>query len=88
MNVLRDSILVKPFASDEVSKGGLIVPECYREVSNKVKVISVGTGTKKHPMRYKGGEVGYRIKDSGQEIIIEGEKHYIINQSWLLAIEN
>lgn len=88
MQPVRDLILVKPFESDEQSTGGIFVPEAYREISNKVKVIAVGNGTKKHPMRYKGGEVGFRIKGSGEEVLINGERHYLINQGWLIGLLN
>jgi co-chaperonin GroES (HSP10) len=85
MMVIRDNVLVKPFASDEKSIGGIIVSEAHRAVSQKVKVVSVGNGTKKSPMNWKEGDVAFRVKDSGDEILIGGERHFIVKSGWLIA---
>lgn len=82
---IREKVLVKPYPSDEMSSGGIIVSEAHRAVSNKMKVIAVGKGTKKEPMRFKAGETAYRVKGCGDEIIIDGEKHYLVSQGWLIA---
>ena len=85
MKPIRNKILVKPFPSDEESDGGIIVPLSAREVSNKVLIVGVGNGTKDEPMRLKKGDVGFRVKNWGEEIIIDGEKHYMMEQSAILA---
>jgi co-chaperonin GroES (HSP10) len=85
MRVIRDNVLIKPFASDEKSIGGIIVSEAHRAVSQKVKVVSVGNGTKKSPMNWKEGDVAFRVKDSGDEILIGGERHFIVKSGWLIA---
>lgn len=85
MQPIRDNILVKPFESDNISSGGIIVSEAHKEISNKVKVISVGKGTKKLPMNWKPNDIAFRIKDCGDEIIIGGERHFIVKSNWLIA---
>ena len=45
MKPIRDFVLVKPFMADQVTEGGLFIPDGYRERSCKAKVISVGRGT-------------------------------------------
>lgn len=87
MNPVRENVLVKPYASDEKSVGGIFVPEAYRAISNKVLIVSVGNGSKKNPMHLKAGQTGYRVKDWGTEILIEGEKHFIMNQDAIIAVE-
>lgn len=79
--------MVKPFPSDEVSEFGIIVPESLRTPSNKVKVVKVGNGTKDKPMKLKAGQSGYRVKDWGCEVLIEGELYFIMDQDAILAIE-
>lgn len=78
---IRDQIIVKPFPSDEMSEFGLIVPECFRERSNKALLVSVGGGTKKHPAKLIEGSIVFHVKDAGTEIIEGGEKYYIM-KSW------
>jgi chaperonin GroES len=82
---IRNYILAKPFPSDEKSAGGIIVSEAHRAVSNKMRVIEVGTGTQKEPMRFKKDDVVFRVKDHGNEIMIDGELHFLIEQAHLIA---
>jgi co-chaperonin GroES (HSP10) len=53
MKPIRDFVLVKPFMADEITEGGLFIPEGFRERSSKAKVISVGRGTAKVKMEAK-----------------------------------
>ncbi len=86
MQPIRNFILVKPYPSDEKSMGGIIVPDAYKEVSNKVHIISVGNGTKERPMKLKEGQTGFRVKYWGEEIIINGEKHFLMEDTAIIAI--
>lgn len=88
MTPVRNQVLVKPFPSDEISEGGIFVPLSARKISNKVRVIKVGNGTINRPMRLKEGDVGYRVQDAGVEIIYEGEPHFLVEDSAILAKEN
>lgn len=82
---IRDLVLAKPFPSDERSSGGIIVSEAHREMSNKMRVIAVGNGTAKEKMQFKKDDVVFRVQNHGDEIIIDGEKHFLIKQSHLIA---
>lgn len=88
MTPIQTKVLIKPFPSEEKSAGGIIVAEGFRERNCKATVISVGNGTKKNPMKYKPDMVVFSVKDNGEEFIINGEKHYLIDSSWILAILN
>lgn len=85
---IRNNVLVKPFAADEISLRGIIVPESARKDSNKVYVVKVGNGTKDKPMRLKEGMVGFRIKECGVDIIIKGEKHFLIDDNSIIALND
>lgn len=82
---IKDNVLVKPFASDNISSGGIIVSDAHKEISNKVKVIAIGNGSKNLPMNWKPGDIAFRIKDCGDEIFIKGEKYFIVKSNWLIA---
>jgi chaperonin GroES len=84
---LLNRILIKPCPPDEVSAGGIFLPESIRERSCRAKVVAVGNGTKNKPMRYRPTYTVWHIKDSGNdaELLIDGEKHYIIPDSDVLA---
>lgn len=82
---ILNNVVVKPFPSDEKSEGGIIVSEAHRAVSQKMRVVAIGSGTKKLPMKWSEGDVAFRVKDCGDEILIGGEKHFIVKSNWLIA---
>jgi chaperonin GroES len=85
---ILNKVLIRPFSSEEKSTGGLIVPESFRERNNKSTVMAVGNGTKNKPMQYKPGMVVFSVKENGDEMIVDGEKCYLIESDWILAILN
>jgi chaperonin GroES len=87
MKPIRNYVLVKPFPADEVSEGGIFVPESARQDSSKVYVVAVGNGTAEKPMRLKPGQTAYRVKDWGVPVEVDGEKHYLMDNSAIIAIE-
>jgi chaperonin GroES len=84
---IRDQILIKPFAGDEISEGGIFVPISVRKPSNKGVVVAIGNGTAKKKMQFKEGDRVFRVKSWGQEVLVNGELHYIMSQDAILALE-
>lgn len=84
---IRNQVLVKPFPSDDVSSGGIYIPLSAQNVSNKVLVVNVGNGTIKKPMKLKPGEIGYRVKNWGVEVVVDGELHFLMESDSILAKE-
>lgn len=87
MKPIRNQILIKPFPADEISEGGIYVPESARKESNRVSIVAVGNGTRENPMRLKPGQVAYRIKEWGVPVDIEGERHYLLEDAAILATD-
>lgn len=87
MELGENKILFKPLPADEQTESGLFVPLSARAVSNKGTIEMVGYGTEKKPMRLKEGLVGFRVKDWGEELIIENERYFLMEQEAILAIE-
>jgi len=81
MIAFNKNILFKPLPSEDKTEGGLYVPDPYKSVNNKGTVVSVG----KNVTKVKKGETVFRVKDWGDEIIINGEKHYLMNENSILA---
>lgn len=82
---IRDNILVRPLVSPSISAGGIIVSEAHKAISNKMEVIAVGNGRKGKPMEFKPGDIAFRVKGCGQEVLVDGELHFIVKDAWLLA---
>lgn len=87
MQPIRGNVLIKPFRTAETSKGGIFIPEMAMRIMNKGEVVAVGNGTKDMPMKLKQGDVVYRVRDWGQEVLVDGELHYIMDQKAVIAIE-
>lgn len=87
MKPVRNNILTKPFPPDEISEGGIFVPESARQESNKMRVIAVGNGTKERKMIFNPGDVVYRVKDWGTPVDIDGERYYLMDQNGIIAKE-
>lgn len=85
IQAIRDNILVRPCSPDEISSGGIIVPDSYKEISNKVEVVSVGNGIKDRPMKFKKGDIVCKIKGCGTEVLVNGELHLLIKDNWILT---
>ena len=87
MTPVRNNVLLRPYPADEISEGGIYVPESARKESNKMYEVAVGTGIPSKPMRLKAGQTVYRVKDWGTPVDIKGERHYIMDQAAIIATE-
>jgi chaperonin GroES len=88
---LHDRVLVKRIASDEKTKGGLIIPDTAKEKPAEGEVIAVGPGARDEDGKRVKMEVekGDRIlfgKWSGTEITLDGEDLLIMKESDILGI--
>lgn len=88
MNIkpLADRVLIRPTAVEEVTTGGIIIPDTAKEKPLKGEIIAVGNGTKDEEMILKTGDIVLYGKYAGTEIELEGEKYLIMRQSDVLAV--
>ena len=82
---IRNQILVKAFKEDEMSSGGIIVPENARKEGCRVEIIAVGNGTPSRPMTLRPGMTGFRVKEWGVPVEDEGELYYLMEDVAILA---
>ncbi len=88
---LGDRLIVKPLEQDEVTAGGIVLPETAKEKPQKGEVLAAGPGGRDEsgeriPMEVSVGETVLFAKYSGTEIKINGDKHLILRESDILAI--
>lgn len=88
MNIkpLADRVLIEPVAAEEVTVGGIIIPDSAKEKPLKGTVVAAGAGTKDEEMLLKEGDTVLYGKYAGTEIEFEGKKYLIMRQSDVLAI--
>lgn len=83
---LADRVLIEPTAAEEVTMGGIIIPDSAKEKPLKGKVLAVGNGTKDEPMQLKAGDTVLYGKYAGPEIEFEGIKYLMMRQNDVLAV--
>lgn len=82
---ILNQVLIKLFEGDGVSEGGIVVPGSFLTESEKGTVIATGKGTKQHPMKFKEGDIVFRVKGHGEAVELEGERYYLMDQRTILA---
>lgn len=87
MKPIGQNILVKPLPSDDITEGGIIVPDYVKKRGTKAKVIAVGSGDKKNPMLVKEGAVCWHVINAGTEIEENGELFVLMHQHNILGFE-
>jgi len=88
---LGNRVVVEPIEQEEITAGGIVLPETAKEKPQKGTVLSVGPGErddegKRIPMDVAKGDTVLFAKYAGTEIKIDGKKLRILRESDLLAI--
>lgn len=88
---IGDKILIKRLEAEEVTPGGIVIPDTAKDKPAEGRVISVGAGR----MLPNGTRVKFQVKAkdrvlfssySGSEIKIDGEPHLVMSEDEILAV--
>ena len=88
---LADRVIVKPLTREEVTKGGIVLPDTAKEKPQEGEIIAVGPGklsedgTQRIPMEVKIGDKVIYAKYGGTEWKYEGEEYLILRESDIQA---
>ena len=87
---LGDRVVVKPIPKEEVTKGGIVLPDTVKEKPQEGKVLAVGPGKmtddgKRIAMEVKVGDVVIYAKYGGTEIKEGDDELIILRESDILA---
>lgn len=88
---LHDRILVKRLEEEEMTKGGIIIPDSAKEKPIKGEIVSAGPGKtdekgNKVAMGVKTGDKVIFNKYAGTEIKIEDVEYLIMREDDVLAV--
>ena len=88
---LGERVLIELVKEEEVSKGGIIIPDSAKEKPQEGKVIAVGTGKldengKVVPFNVKKGDLVLMPKYGGTEVKIDDKEYQIVREDDILAI--
>lgn len=87
---LGDRVVIKPLPKEEVSKGGIVLPDTVKEKPQEGKIIAVGPGKlsevgKRVSMEVKVGDEVIYSKYAGTEYKLDDEDLIIVRESDILA---
>lgn len=88
---LQDRVIVKRVKADEVSKGGIIIPDNAKEKPIEGEVLAVGNGFvlengNVRPLDVKTGDRVLFTKYGGNEAKLDGEDVLILREGDILAV--
>lgn len=85
-----DRVFIKPVEREEVTAGGILLPDTAKEKPQEGKIVAVGPGRtaddgKRIAMESKIGDLVIYSKYAGSEVKEEGDDYLILRESDILA---
>jgi chaperonin GroES len=85
-----DRVIVKPIEKEEVTKGGLVIPDTAKERPQEGEVIAVGPGRfsedgKRIPLDVKKGDRVIYAKFAGTELKYDNVDYLVLREGDILA---
>jgi chaperonin GroES len=87
---LGERVVIKPLPREEISKGGIVLPDTAKEKPQEGEIIAVGPGKlsedgKRIAMEVKVGDKVVYSKYAGTEFKLDEEEVVILRESDILA---
>ena len=87
---LADRVIVKPIVKEEVTKGGIVLPDTAKEKPQEGEVVAVGPGKlgddgKRIEMEIKKGDKVIYAKYAGTEWKEKDQEYLILREADILA---
>ena len=87
---MADRVVVKPIEREEMTKGGILLPDTAKEKPQEGEVLAVGHGRlsedgKRIPMDVKVGDIVVYARYGGTEIKVDEDTLMILRESDILA---
>jgi len=88
---LDDRVLVKQSEAEDVTAGGIVLPDTAKEKPQRGRIMAVGPGKlldsgKRGQMGLKKGDQVFYGKYAGTEVKVDGEEYVILRESDVLAV--
>jgi len=90
---LGERVVIKPLPREEISKGGIVIPDTAKEKPQEGEIIAVGPGKlsddgKRIAMEVKVGDKVVYSKYAGTEFKLDEEEVVILRESDILAVRS
>ena len=88
---LDDRVVVEPMEAEEVTAGGIVLPDTAKEKPQEGQVVAVGPGRmaddgKRIPMEVKEGDTVIYAKYAGSEVKLDEVEYLILGERDILAV--
>ena len=88
---LGGRVIVEPIEQEDITAGGIILPETAKEKPQEGKILAAGPGDRddagnRIAMEVKVGDKVLYAKYSGTEVKVDGKKLLILRESDILAV--
>lgn len=89
---LFDKVVVEPSEAEELSSGGIILPDSAKKKPQEGKVVAVGAGRvlddgKRVPVAVKAGQTVIYAKYGGTEVTVDGTDYVILDEDSIFGIK-
>jgi chaperonin GroES len=86
-----DRVVIKPAVKEEVTRGGIVIPDTAKEKPQEGTVIAVGSGRlldngERAALEVREGDRVLFAKYGGTEFKLESEEYLVLKESDILAI--
>lgn len=88
---LNDRVLIKRLEEEQMTAGGIIIPDAAKEKPQRGEVVAAGLGRllengKRREMAVKAGDKVLFSKYAGNEVKIDGDELTIMREDEILAV--
>ena len=88
---LDDRVVVEPVEAEEMTAGGIVLPDAAQEKPRQGRVLSIGDGR----LLADGARAQHQVREgdrvlfgsyAGAEVVVDGEELLIMNEDEIMAI--
>lgn len=83
---LGDRVLVKILETEEVTKGGILLPDSAKEKKAEGEVVAVGSGEDVKKLDLKKGDRVLFGKYGGDDVMLDDKEYKILKHDDVLAV--
>jgi len=98
LRLINDGILVKQNEADDVTEGGIVLPEAAKKKPKEGTVVAVGPGRQKRGWRssqetwrptvqVRVGDYVFFKSFAGTELTIDGQKYMVLEEADILIVK-
>lgn len=83
---LGDRVLVQPLETEEVTKGGILLPDSAKEKKAEGEIVAIGDGEEVKKLDLKKGDRVIYGKYAGDDVKLDNKEYKILKHEDVLAV--